>query len=119
MVTTPPPPVEKTTSFNEEYDNLFEVKIATDLSQKLSAAPIADLSRALGLNEKFLYINELFGGDVNTFQATMQKLNEFDDMNQARAYLEKELIEQQGWVSKKERKPVAKNFIKLVNRRYL
>lgn len=112
-------PKADSTSFNEDYDALFEVKIATDLSQKLSASPIADLSKALGLNEKFLYINELFGGDVNTFQATMQKLNEFDNMNQARAYLEKELIEQYEWASKKERKSVAKDFIKLVSRRYL
>lgn len=115
----PEPKATTTTTFNEDYDPLFEVKIATDLSQKLSAAPIADLSKALGLNEKFLYINELFGGDVNTFQATMQKLNEFDNIDQARAYLEKELIEKHEWNSKKERKPVAKNFIKLISRRYL
>lgn len=114
----PTPKVEEVYQVNEEYDSLFTLKIATDLSQKLSAAPIADLTKALGLNEKFLYINELFGGDVNVFQETIQQLNNFKDLGEARVYLEQHLIEQQGWLSKKERTPTAKNFIKLISRRY-
>ncbi len=114
----PTPKVEEFYQVNEEYDTLFTLKIATDLSQKLSAAPIADLTKALGLNEKFLYINELFGGDVNVFQETIQQLNRCKDLGEARVYLEKHLIEQQGWLSKKERTPTAKNFIKLISRRY-
>lgn len=106
-------------AFNEEYEELFLFKEATDISQKLSEAPIEDLSKALGLNEKFLYINELFGGNAAKFKAAIDVFNEpMDSFEGARAYMEKELVEQFGWVSKLK-KTVAKDFVKLVRRRYL
>jgi hypothetical protein len=104
--------------FNEDYDELFLFKEATDLSQKLSATPLKDLNKALGLNEKFLYINELFGGDVAKFQAAIKVLNDEKDFDTARSYIESELIETYGWM-KKVKAPIAKDFVKLVRRRYL
>lgn len=115
----PTPPVQNTaTATNEEYEELFAFKEATDLSQKLSASPIADLSKALGMNEKYLYINELFGGDVATFQTALKQLNNGESFDQARQYLEQECIGQHNWMDK-NRKVIAKNFVKLVRRRYL
>jgi len=107
-----------TDGFNEDYDDLFLFKEATDLSQKLSATPLKDLNKALGLNEKFLYINELFGGDVAKFQAAIKVLNDEKGFDSARSYIESELIETYSW-TKKIKKPIAKDFIKLVRRRYL
>lgn len=104
--------------FNEDYDGLFLFKEATDLSQKLSATPLKDLNKALGLNEKFLYINELFGGDVAKFQAAIKVLNEEKDFDAARSYIESQLVETYGWM-KKVKQPIAKDFVKLVRRRYL
>lgn len=118
---TPPPstPDEpESAGFNEEFEELFLFKEATDLSQKLSASPIDDLKKALGVNEKFLYINELFGGNVNQFNSAISELNKGEDFDQARAYMEKELVESNEWM-KKTKKTVAKDFIKLVRRRYL
>jgi len=105
-------------SFNEDYDGLFLFKEATDLSQKLSASPLKDLNKALGLNEKFLYINELFGGDVAKFQAAIKVLNDEKDFDAARSYIESELVETYTWM-KKVKQPIAKDFVKLVRRRYL
>lgn len=107
-----------TAGFNEDYDSLFLFKEATDLSQKLSATPLKDLNKALGLNEKFLYINELFGGDVAKFQAAIKVLNDEKDFDAARSYIETELIETYNWM-KKVKQPIAKDFVKLVRRRYL
>lgn len=104
--------------FNEDYDGLFLFKEATDLSQKLSATPLKDLNKALGLNEKFLYINELFGGDVAKFQAAIKVLNDEKDFDTARSYIESELVETYTWM-KKVKQPIAKDFVKLVRRRYL
>ena len=84
----------------------------------LSEAPIKDLGKALGLNEKFLYINELFNGDVEKFQSSIKILNEGDSFTAARVHIESALIEQHQWM-KKLKKPVAKEFVKLVRRRYL
>lgn len=111
-------PVENTSSYNEEYEELFLFKTATDISQKLSESRLEDLSKALGLNEKFLYINELFGGDVAKFQAAIKFLNDAKTFDNARTFIEKDLIEQYKWLDKLK-KPVAKDFVKLVRRRYL
>ncbi|WP_052599692.1 hypothetical protein [Aureispira sp. CCB-QB1] len=113
-------PKDSTTStaFNEDYEELFIFKEATDLSQKLSATPLSDLNKALGLNEKFLYINELFGGDVAKFQAAIKVLNDEKDFDSARLYIESELADTYNWM-KKVKKPIAKDFVKLVRRRYL
>ena len=104
--------------FNNDFDELFVFKAAADLSQKLSDAPIKDLNKALGLNEKFLYINELFSGDVDKFQSSIKILNEGNSFLDARVHIESALIEQHQWM-KKTKKPVAKEFVKLVRRRYL
>lgn len=104
--------------FQEAYEPLFRYKAATDLSQKLSASKLDDLQKALGLNEKFLYINELFGGDVGQFQAAIKTLNEGENFDAARHYIEQNLIAQNDWMNKTKR-PVAKDFIKLVRRRYV
>ncbi|BDS09806.1 hypothetical protein [Aureispira anguillae] len=111
-------PTQPTNSFKEEFEELFLFKAATDLSQKLSAAPLKDLNKALGLNEKFLYINELFGGDVAKFQTAIKALNNGGDFEEARTYIESNLVEQYEWM-KKLKKPVAKDFVKLIRRRYL
>ena len=89
-----------TDGFNEDYEELFMFKAATDLSQKLSEAPLKDLNKALGLNEKFLYINELFGGDVAKFQASIKVLNDGKDFDIARQHMESALIEQYEWMKK-------------------
>lgn len=104
--------------FQEDYEPLFRYKAATDISQKLSASKLDDLQKALGLNEKFLYINELFGGDVGQFQNAIKALNEGENFDAARHYIERNLIAQNEWMSKTKR-PVAKDFIKLVRRRYV
>jgi hypothetical protein len=105
-------------SFNDDYEELFLFKAATDISQKLSEAPLEDLNKALGLNEKFLYINELYGGDVAKFQASMKVLNDGQHFDSARVHMESELIEKFEWMNKLK-KSIAKDFVKLVRRRYL
>jgi hypothetical protein len=47
----------------------------------------AGISNSLGLNEKFEIINELFGGDKNKFDQTMQDLNSAGSFVEAYNYL--------------------------------
>lgn len=101
----------------DQLNELFTFEKVTELSEKLSSAPIKDLMKAMGLNEKFLYIKELFGGDIGNFQSMMNALNEADGLGSAKDHL-KELIIQHEWMDKNKIK-IAKDFIKLVRRRYL
>jgi hypothetical protein len=58
-----------------------------DLSSKLKAMPITNISNALGLNDKFELINELFNGDKELFERTMQVLNMAGSFVEAYNYL--------------------------------
>ena len=98
-------------------DTLFEHHQATELSEKLSELPIQDLSKAMGLNEKIFTINELFDGDQEAFKDSIQVLNGFHSFEEAKNYLVTEIAVRYNWALK-EKKSKAKNFIKLVRRRY-
>ncbi|MGB0862939.1 MAG: hypothetical protein ACPG19_11530 [Saprospiraceae bacterium] len=101
----------------DEFDVLFEAEKATDLSQKLSQSKVLNLRSAMGINERFLIQNELFGGNNALFNDAIDKLNSFDNFIQAKAYVIKELAPQNEWLDEKRLKR-AKSFIKTINRRY-
>lgn len=59
-----------------------------DLSSKLKSKPIGSITGALGLNEKFELIKELFDGNKEKFEKTMQILNMAGSFVEAYNYLE-------------------------------
>ncbi|MEO1713936.1 MAG: hypothetical protein AAFU60_11450 [Bacteroidota bacterium] len=101
----------------DDMEELFSTSEAKELSEKLSELPIADLTKAMGLNERIFTINELFGGDQQLFINTMTRLNQFSNFSEASQYLAQEVAGKQNW-TKKSKKKKAKEFIKLVKRRY-
>lgn len=115
-----PPPVTPTPSFpaiSPEAEALFEQKQVKELSEKLSELPIPDLRKAVSLNDKLLLTRELFGGDNQAFDTAIETLNSFQHMEQAKSYLLDRCVMRYRWTEKK-RAETAKNFIKLVRRRY-
>lgn len=100
-----------------EADILFEQKQAKELSEKLSELPIPDLRKAIALNDRLLLTRELFGGDNQAFDNAINALNTFQSMDQAKAYLLDHCVIRYRWTDKKHIE-TAKNFIKLVRRRY-
>jgi len=101
----------------EDLNELFDVKQAKELSEKLGESPISDLTKAMGLNEKIFTINELFGGDTKAFDLMLKTLNTFNSFEQAKAYLSENFAGQYDWTHK-EKKKKAINLIKLIRRRY-
>jgi len=96
---------------------LFEEKQVKELSEKLAEQPIADLKKAIALNDRLLLTRELFGGDGKAFEATLHALNGFSHFSEAQAYLLDHCVSGYQWLDKK-RVDEAKKFIKLVRRRY-
>jgi len=129
-VYTPPPPpppqpaattisdpeLDRITLHTDDYDELFEVPAAKDLSDRLSSSPIKDLTKAISINEKILTRNELFKNDKSRFDEALKKLNSFGSFTEARPYLAG-LASEYEW-DKKNLKKKAQVFIKLVRRRY-
>lgn len=101
----------------QHLDRLFSFKKATELSERLGESPVADLGRAMSINDRLLYMNELFGKDRGALEESLQVLNRFDSFDSARSFLYN-LAEQYGW-SAENRLEIAHAFIKLVRRRYL
>lgn len=99
------------------YEELFEKKVAVDLSEKLSATPIKDLKNSMGINERFLNISELFKGNAIAFNDTISLLNSLSDFNSAKAHIVTSLAPQYDWLDDR-RKNLAKSFIKKIRRRY-
>jgi hypothetical protein len=103
---------------DEDLELLFEHKSATDLSEKLSAAPITDLKNSMGINERFLTISELFKGNKAQYDDAIETLNSFSDFEQAKNYITRILVPEFDWTNEKKINQ-AKTFIKKVRRRYL
>lgn len=57
------------------------------LARKLQKKPIADLKAAIGINEKFLFINELFGGNMTEYNIAINQVNICSSHAEAEAYL--------------------------------
>jgi len=70
------------------HDNISKKSQKKDVSAKMQSKPIKDISAAIGLNDKFIFIRELFGGDKDQYQETIQLLNNFDTYENALSFLE-------------------------------
>jgi hypothetical protein len=74
--------------------------------------PIKDLSKGIGLNDKFLFAKELFGGNAQQFGKTITVINEMNSIEDALEYIKNNF----SW---HENNTVVKHFITLVRRRFM
>jgi hypothetical protein len=94
-------------------DKLKQSKI--DLGDSLTEAPIRDLKKAIGINDRFLYINELFRGDESMYERSIKTINSFSILPEAEYWIQRELKTKIGWSENNE---TVKQFIQLVKRRF-
>ena len=60
-----------------------------DVASKLQATSInGDLRQHIGINDRFMIIRNLFGGNSEAFNATMAQLNTFTDLDDALLYIQ-------------------------------
>lgn len=94
--------------YAEEEDN--------SLSEQLQKQPIADLVSAIGLNERYLYANELFEGDLEVFKEALTKINELDQLSDAKDFFWNELASKYNW---EKDNPMTEALYNLVERRFV
>lgn len=95
---------------------LFSFKEAKELSEKLSQRPVTDLTKALTINDRLLYQNDLFGKSMPAMNESLELLNKFNSFDEAKSLLAN-LASQYDWVDE-EKVDTARAFIQLVRRRY-
>ncbi len=102
---------DKATSLYDKITKPAEKTVAGQVSRQ----PISNIKAAIGINEKFLYLKELFKNNVNDYNEALEKLNNFDSYMEAEDFFQ-ELKNKYSW------NPESKSFqglAELLNRRYL
>jgi hypothetical protein len=94
-------------------DKLKEGK--TELIEVLKETPIKDLRKAVGINDRFLFINELFRGDENMYERCIKTINSFNIYAEAEYWISRELKVKLGWNNEL---PSVQHFDQLVKRRF-
>lgn len=102
---------EHTTSLNERL-KAENLELGTKLN---SSEPVRDLTKALGINDKFLFINELFRGDRNMFDRSVKTINECENFSEADYWIGRELKIKLGW---QESDQAVQQFYSLVRKRF-
>ncbi|TVR43158.1 MAG: hypothetical protein EA394_01930 [Bacteroidia bacterium] len=140
----PPPPVEKEKSGNgnkalidilaqyrnttigdqylQEDDNSLHKRIASNkedrsIGTRMQQQPIKNLKEVIGVNEKFLFINELFNGNIQEYHQAIANLNEMNDIRTAFDYLNK-LGMEHSWDAGRSATTIEK-LANYVQRRYM
>jgi len=95
-------------------DQLKEEK--TEVAHKLTeASAIKDLKRAIGINDRFVFINELFRGDESMYERSIKTINNFTIYAEAQYWMERELKTKLGWDGNRT---AVQEFYALVKRRF-
>lgn len=88
---------------------------ATSLAEKLERSPIADLKSAIGLNQKFQFINTLFEGDPTKYDQAINLLNDAESLKIAKDWTSSNLPDS---FEDEDEQNVLEKFIELVERRH-
>lgn len=111
--------VEKKVESNEteEEKSLNDIlkEEKTEVSQVLENAPVQDLRKAIGINDRFVFINELFFGNENLYEQSIKTLNRIDNLNEAESWIAQELKLKLNWNNETD---AVQQFYKLIKRRY-
>ena len=102
---------------DEEKRSVNEIlsQSQTTLADQFGEQKILDLTKEIGLNERFLLTQNLFNGDAFLFEKTINRLNNCSSKEEALAFFKNDLAKTFDWNLKST---MVKKFIKLIERRY-
>lgn len=86
-----------------------------EVAAVLQGAPIRDLKKAIGINDRFLFVNELFRGDENMYERSLKTINSFSIYPEAQYWIQRELKVKLSWSDNSD---AVKIFDQLVKRRF-
>jgi hypothetical protein len=96
-------------------EKIAEQKPVEIMADKMSKKKIESLIKAIGINEKFHFINELFDGNMKAYNTAIEAIDKCDSLESAKATLQT-LREQHQWDSTNE---AFDQLLELVERKYI
>lgn len=82
---------------------------------KLVGEPVRDLKKAIGINDKYLFVKELFRNDETAYERTIKTINSFNILPEAEYWIQREMKYKLGW---DDNNSVVQSFYQLVKRRF-
>ncbi|RFM28669.1 hypothetical protein [Deminuibacter soli] len=101
----------KSESLNERFMLDKNIELVTVLQD----SPIQDLKKAIGINDRYQFINELFRGDETMYERSIKTINAFTIYPEANYWIQRELTLKLGW---NDRADIVQHFYQLVKRRF-
>jgi len=80
-----------------------------------SASITSPIETKIAINDKFLFIRELFGGDFDAYEQTLFEINKLETRNEALDYLSNHVTDRFDWLDKEE---VANDFFILIQQHF-
>lgn len=102
--------ITKNSSLNDAFAK--DRPIVSNFSSTMQNTPISNLKSAIGVNDKFLFIRELFMGNVDLYNQTIDILNKAANFNEAFNYVDSKF----SW---KRDNPVTQKLFELLRRKYI
>lgn len=70
----------------ERIADKLSVQKDNSIATRIERSKINDIRQAIGINEKFLFINDLFEGNITQYNNAIDELNGFQSLNGVRTY---------------------------------
>lgn len=87
----------------------------TELLEVLKESPVKDLRKAIGINDRFLFIDDLFRGDEAMYERSIKTINSFNIYPEAEYWIIRELKVKLGWDNDNK---TVQHFDHIVKRRF-
>lgn len=87
----------------------------TEVAHRLKEAPIKDLRKAIGINDRFVFVKELFRNDEAGYERSLKTINGFSVYSEAEYWMARELRLKLAWPDNNE---TVQHFYQLVKRRF-
>lgn len=97
-------------SINDAYKHAEDNSLLEDMKRQ----PITDLRTAIGINDKFSYINDLFNGENQLYEVALDQLEQLESADGAKHKLSELAIVNEWDLESK----TVMQFVELVERRY-
>jgi hypothetical protein len=86
-----------------------------EIGSLLNNEPIKELKKGIGINDRFLFVQELFRGDETMYERSIKTIDGFSIYPEAQFWIQRELKLKIGW---NEDSATVKHFDQLVKRRF-
>jgi hypothetical protein len=100
---------------NTSINDKLKTTNPAELGAVLKSSPVKELRKAIGVNDRFVFINELFRGDEAMYERSIKTINNFRIFPEAQYWMERELKIKLGWDDSRE---IVQHFYQLVKRRF-